>query len=112
MPADGGKIMQWMYLQDKDQFQLLLRSRNFSQRDGLESHINCPNRETEDPKVGQRKKLQTVEVSCDIEGWRKAKDPYLKLLQLNSNNSLQTKIVFTLTERYRHISKLTGNILK
>lgn len=107
MPADGGKIMQWMYLQDEDQFQLLLRSRNFSQRDGLESHINCPNRETEDPKVGQRKKLQTVEVSCDIEGWRKAKDPYLKLLQLNSNNSLQTKIVFTLTERYRHISKLT-----
>lgn len=112
MPADGGKIMQWMYLQDEDQFQLLLHSRNFSQRDGLESHINCPNRETEDPKVGQRKKLQTVEVSCDIKGWRKAKDPYLKLLQLNSNNSLQTKIVFTLTERYRRISKLTRNILK
>jgi len=60
--------MPWMCLQVEDRFQLLHYSKNSAQRGGLESHFNYPNRESEDPETGQRKKLENVGGSCDAEG--------------------------------------------
>lgn len=68
MPTGVRRTMPWMRLQVEDHFQLLCCSKNLSQRGSLESHFNYPNREIEDPKTGQRKKVETVEVSCDPEG--------------------------------------------
>lgn len=66
MPTEAGRIMPWIRLPVEDCFQLLCHSNNVSQRGGLGSHLKYSNRETEDPKTGKRKKLETA-VSCDAE---------------------------------------------
>lgn len=64
LSAEVERSLPWMCLLVEDNFKLLSHSKNLSQRGTLDSIY--PKRETEDPKTGQTKKLESGEVSYAV----------------------------------------------